>query len=179
MSDVKNETVSAERLAMLLEGARLDTEMQTSTRYKREAQEMVTILSELLALRQPTDTSDGGGEVEGSDAAAIEIADAVISWMVKYDLLDADQEYRDDDIIAVLDDLSPGLATTNDEAFATPLFTSPAPLPVGVTQHMVDRTTGHLFNSLGLSRWGLRLEDVEKVAREVLEAALSKPGEQG
>lgn len=44
---------------------------------------------------------------EGSDQAAIEIADAVIGWMVKYDLLDADLEYRDDDIIEVLDDLAP------------------------------------------------------------------------
>src|SRR5690606_6794145 len=68
------------------------------------------------------DLSPAEGETsDGSEQAAIEIADAVIAWMVRHDLLDADQEYRDDDIIAVLDELSPGLATTNDEAFASPL----------------------------------------------------------
>lgn len=41
------------------------------------------------------------------DKVAVEIADAVLSWMVKYDLIDADLEYRDDDIIEVLNDLRP------------------------------------------------------------------------
>lgn len=35
------------------------------------------------------------------------IADAVLAWMVKYDLLDAGNEYRAEDIIDVLDDLAP------------------------------------------------------------------------
>ena len=39
------------------------------------------------------------------DKVAVEIADAVLSWMVKYDLIDTELEYRDDDIIEVLNDL--------------------------------------------------------------------------
>ena len=66
------------------------------------------------------------GEDDGSEAAAIEIADAVIAWMVKYDLLDADQEYRDDDIVAVLDDLAP----------------APAPLPVTITDEWPEAPEG-------------------------------------
>lgn len=73
------------------------------------------------------------GEDHESDAAAIEIADAVIAWMVRHDLLDADLEYRDDEIIAVLDELSPGLATTNDEAFASPLTSPSNQEPAAVT----------------------------------------------
>lgn len=36
-----------------------------------------------------------------------EIADAVLSWMVKYDLLDAGNEYQAADVLAVLDDFKP------------------------------------------------------------------------
>lgn len=53
----------------------------------------------LRALSAPEPVADDG------EAAAIEIADAVISWMVKHDLLDAGLEYRDDDVVEVLDDL--------------------------------------------------------------------------
>jgi hypothetical protein len=61
------------------------------------------IRADLSAIEAP---AAEGEAVAGSDNAAIEIADAVISWMVKHDLLDADLEYHDDDIIAVLDDLA-------------------------------------------------------------------------
>jgi len=44
-------------------------------------------------------------------APAEEIADAVLSWMVKYDLLDAGNEYRATDVLAVLDDLKPSYQT--------------------------------------------------------------------
>ncbi|QWW74688.1 hypothetical protein [Agrobacterium pusense] len=40
-------------------------------------------------------------------SVAEEIADAVLSWMVRYDLLDAGNEYRAADVIAVLDDFKP------------------------------------------------------------------------
>lgn len=40
-------------------------------------------------------------------APAEEIADAVLSWMVKYDLLDAGNEYRAVDVLAVLNDFKP------------------------------------------------------------------------
>lgn len=52
------------------------------------------------------DSGTGGQEPDGSEAAAIEIADAVLAWMVKHDFLDADAEYRDDDVIEVLNDLN-------------------------------------------------------------------------
>lgn len=44
-------SISDERLAMLLDGAKLDAKMQTSARYKREAEETVLILAELQSLR--------------------------------------------------------------------------------------------------------------------------------
>ena len=40
-------------------------------------------------------------------SVAEEIADAVLSWMVRYDLLDAGNEYRAADVVAVLDDFKP------------------------------------------------------------------------
>lgn len=40
-------------------------------------------------------------------SVAEEIADAVLSWMVKYDLLDAGNEYQAADVLAVLDDFKP------------------------------------------------------------------------
>jgi hypothetical protein len=44
-------------------------------------------------------------------SAAERIADAVLSWMVKFDLLDAGNEYDASDVLAVLDDLAPAPAT--------------------------------------------------------------------
>lgn len=38
---------------------------------------------------------------------AARIGDAVLAWMIKYDLLDGEQEYYVADVIAVLDDLTP------------------------------------------------------------------------
>lgn len=38
---------------------------------------------------------------------AARIGDAVLAWMVKYDLLDAGNEYRAEDVIAVLNDFAP------------------------------------------------------------------------
>lgn len=46
-------------------------------------------------------------EDEGSRQAAVDIADAVMKWMVKHDLLDPEHEYFDHDIIEVLNDLAP------------------------------------------------------------------------
>lgn len=40
-------------------------------------------------------------------SVAEQIADAVLSWMVKHDLLDADNEYRATDVLEVLNDLAP------------------------------------------------------------------------
>ena len=40
-------------------------------------------------------------------SVAEERADAVLSWMVRYDLLDAGNEYRAADVVAVLDDFKP------------------------------------------------------------------------
>lgn len=40
------------------------------------------------------------------------IADAVLAWLVKHDLADADNEYRAADVIAIMDDLAP--APEND-----------------------------------------------------------------
>ena len=51
------------------------------------------------------DSGTGGQQPDGSEGAAIEIADAVLAWMVKHDFLDADAEYRDDDVIEVMNDL--------------------------------------------------------------------------
>lgn len=44
-----------------------------------------------------------------------EIADAVLGWMVKFDLLDAGNEYRAADVLAVLNDLAPSPVTASDE----------------------------------------------------------------
>lgn len=60
---------------------------------------------------------------EASDKAAIEIGDAVLSWLLKYDLIDAELEYTDDDVIEILDDLAP----------------QPAPKGVEITDEMVER----------------------------------------
>lgn len=46
-------------------------------------------------------------DAEPVKTVAEEIADAVLSWMVKYDLLDAGNEYQATDILAVLDDFKP------------------------------------------------------------------------
>lgn len=43
---------------------------------------------------------DGGQE-------AARIGDSVLAWMVKYDLLDAGNEYRAEDVVAVLNDFTP------------------------------------------------------------------------
>lgn len=48
---IPNGQVSDERLALLLEGARHDAANQTSARYKREAEELHLILSELITRR--------------------------------------------------------------------------------------------------------------------------------
>lgn len=40
-------------------------------------------------------------------AEGVRIADAVLSWMVKYDLLDAGNEYRASDVLEVLNELAP------------------------------------------------------------------------
>ena len=97
------------------------------------------------------------GEPVGSDAAAIEIADAVIAWMVKYDLLDADQEYRDDDIVAVLDELAPD--------------PHPKEAEVTVTEEMVEAAIPYLS--------GLRIAgetEYRTIVRAALVAALSRKG---
>ncbi len=44
-----------------------------------------------------------------------------------------------------------------------PALSQPPAEGVMVTDAMVERITGHLFNRLGLSRWGLRVEDVREV----------------
>lgn len=46
-------------------------------------------------------------EQQTAPSVAGEIADAVLSWMVEYDLLDAGNEYRAAEVIAVLDDFKP------------------------------------------------------------------------
>ncbi len=56
--------LSEDRLRDLLTGAQLDAETQTSTRYKREAEQMVSILTELLSLRSDAHTN---GEVKVDD----------------------------------------------------------------------------------------------------------------
>lgn len=42
-----------------------------------------------------------------SRAEAARIADAVLGWLVKYDLAEAGNEYRAADVIAIMDDLAP------------------------------------------------------------------------
>lgn len=67
----------------------------------RRAREAIATLSTLsLPAHEPV-------EEEGSRQAAVDIADAVMKWMVKYDLLDPEHEYFDHDIIEVLNDLAP------------------------------------------------------------------------
>lgn len=61
-------------------------------------------LAILAALSLPAQEPE---DDEGSRQAAVDIADAVIKWMVKHNLLDPEHEYFDDDIIEVLNDLAP------------------------------------------------------------------------
>ena len=42
-----------------------------------------------------------------SEREAARIGDAVLSWLVKYDLADAGNEYRAEDVVAILDDIAP------------------------------------------------------------------------
>ena len=42
-----------------------------------------------------------------SEREAARIGDAVLSWLVKYDLADAGNEYRAEDVVAILNDLAP------------------------------------------------------------------------
>jgi len=44
---------------------------------------------------------------EAGEAEAARIGDAVLSWLVKYDLADAGNEYRAEDVVAILNDLAP------------------------------------------------------------------------
>lgn len=55
-------------------------------------------------------------EPRPAPAVAEEIADAVLSWMVKYDLLDAGNEYRASEVLAVLDDFKPSYQSAPSEA---------------------------------------------------------------
>jgi hypothetical protein len=60
--------------------------------------------------------------------ADAEIADAVLSWMVKFDLLDAGNEYRASDVLAVLDDLAPSARAEAAEARVKEMVAAGAPL---------------------------------------------------
>jgi len=51
-------------------------------------------------------------KVAASVTEAANIGDAVLAWMVKFDLLDADNEYYAADVLAVLDDLTTGPLVT-------------------------------------------------------------------
>lgn len=42
-----------------------------------------------------------------SEREAARIGDAVLSWLVKYDLADAGNEYRAEDVVAILNDIAP------------------------------------------------------------------------
>ena len=42
-----------------------------------------------------------------SEREAARIGDAVLSWLVRYDLADAGNEYRAEDVVAILNDLAP------------------------------------------------------------------------
>lgn len=133
------------------------------------------LLDRILSALEPASLHER--EDDGSDAAAIEIADAVIAWMVKYDLLDADLEYRDDDIIAVLDDLAP----------------ETAPLPVTIDDTSISARFNRLYGicrrilwadastpAIGSEQTKAALADLaEFLFADGIDAALSKPGEQG
>lgn len=73
--------------------------------------------------------------IEPIQAQGDGIADAVLAWMVKYDLLDADNEYQAADVIAVLDELAPqpSHAETVD-----PYAAAPAPDELEVVAHIVE-----------------------------------------
>ena len=59
---------------------------------------------------------DAETEVKVREAASVteaaNIGDAVLTWMVKNDLLDANNEYYASDVLAVLDDLTTGPLVT-------------------------------------------------------------------
>ncbi len=67
-----------------------------------------------LARSQSAPAENASGESE-----AVRIADAVLAWMVKYDLLDGGNEYRAEDVIAVMNDFAPaekaGVGDAQDE----------------------------------------------------------------
>lgn len=67
------------------------------------------------------------GSAEGQQEA-VRIGDAVLDWMVKFDLLDAGNEYYVSDVLAVLNDLTP----------------STRPSEQAVTEAMVERLAQHL-----------------------------------
>jgi hypothetical protein len=66
----------------------------------------------IAAWNRRTPPKVGSGELDAAEAARI--SDAVLSWMVKYDLLDASNEYRAEDVVEVLNDLAPALAAPVD-----------------------------------------------------------------
>jgi hypothetical protein len=51
--------------------------------------------------------STQSAQPQAGEPVAERIADAVLSWMVKFDLLDAGNEYGPEDVLAVLNDLAP------------------------------------------------------------------------
>lgn len=52
---------------------------------------------------------------QAGEPVEAQIADAVLGWMVKFDLLDAGNEYGPDDVLAVLNDLAPSPQPAKDE----------------------------------------------------------------
>ena len=82
-----------------LEQAVVDFENARSDTYNRAKKELQRARSALTAAI---------GAV--GQAVAADIGDAVLGWMVKYDLLDGDNEYQVADVMAVMDDLVPSSA---------------------------------------------------------------------
>lgn len=73
------------------------------------------IRSDVMAIRDSALAAlDAETEVKvaASVTEAANIGDAVLAWMVKFDLLDADNEYYAADVLAVLDDLTTGPLVT-------------------------------------------------------------------
>ncbi|OJU66204.1 MAG: hypothetical protein BGO05_10175 [Rhizobiales bacterium 63-7] len=71
------------------------------------AQYFETLIAAKAAAQSDYETRIRSALTAPAQPATDDIADAVLSWMVKHDLLDAGNEYHASDVLAVLDDLAP------------------------------------------------------------------------
>ncbi len=98
-----------------LEVAEPYVELAHSTAQAKDVRTMVwKRLKQVREALRSTPPVDGRGDQMLASArcpqeptSAEHIADAVLTWMVKYDLLDAGNEYNAADVLAVLNDLAP------------------------------------------------------------------------